>query len=215
MTMTFPHYIRAGVDPQAPITFDWDEETTNVFLEDARLAKRVGVGTARGIAALSIGITEWIVYRFSALSNDPMPPVYLEAAWVGLINWDYMNVKHGAKIKDWTGPIRRPLFLAIRTLKENLSMASRGAFPAEETVYLVFLARHVLTDSKPFLKWLDFALTRMAMHFAGDDMGTPVPREALDPDFDFKPEQAGELLARYLRTVSASSNPYLTLPPTP
>jgi hypothetical protein len=215
MTMTFPKYIREGVDPQAPVTYEWDDETTNVFLEDARLAQRVGVSTARGIAALSIGITEWIVYRFSTLSDDPMPPVYLEAAWAGLINWDSMNVKHGAKLKDWKGPVRRPLFLAIRTLKESLEMASKGSFPAEWTVYLYFLALHVLPDPKPFRKWLDFALTRMATHFAGDDMGAPVPREALDPDFDFKPEQASELLDAYLRAVSAAKNPYLTLPSAP
>ncbi|WP_426755863.1 hypothetical protein [Myxococcus sp. Y35] len=215
MSITFPNYVRANVVPSTPVAYEWDDETTDVFLDDARLAKRIGAATARGIAALSVGCAEWIVYRFSGLSDDPMPYQYLEAAWAGIIDWNLMKIPHGAKLKDWKGSVRRPLFLAIRTLKENLSLASSGDYPAEETVHLVFLARYVLPDPKPFMKWLDSAIGRLETYYSGDGMGEPVPREVLDPDFDFKPEQAKELLEEYLRTVASSGNPYLNLPHTP
>jgi len=214
MTLEFPSYIRTAVSPSAPINFEWDDET-NIFLEDARLAKRIGVTTSRGMAALCIGCTEWIVYRFSTLSDDPMPFRYIEAAWVGLSDWSYINIKHGAKIKDWTGPIRNPLFIAIRTLKEALELASEGGYPAEWAVYLHFLALHVLPDRKPFMKWLDSAIGRLGTYYAGDGMGDPVPSEAIDPEFDFKPEQAQELIAQYIQKVALSGNPYLTLPAMP
>jgi hypothetical protein len=220
MTLVVPNYIRSAVDPSVPISFEWDDSDpeSHFVFDDARLARRIaadGAGTARGIAALSIGCTEWIVYRFSTMSSDPMPRSYVEAAWAGLIDWNYMKLKPEAKLKDWKGPVQRPLFVAIRTLHENLRMAMNGDFPAEETVHLVFLARYVLPEPKPFLKWLDFAIERVAKYYSTDGMGEPVPREVLDPDFDFKPEQANELLARYLKGLSPAENPYLQLPVPP
>lgn len=216
MAWTAPGYITRSVDPSAPLGFEWDDEDpeSHFVMDDARLAKQIHVSTGRGIAALSIGCTEWIIYRFSTLSPDPMPSRYLEAAWAGLMDWNGMVLKHGSALRDWKGPIRRPLFVAIRTLAENLSMVKGGDFPGEETVHLTYLARYVLPDPKPFRKWLDFALERLQRYYAGAGMGDPVPREVLDPDFDFKPEQAPELLRRY-RAGLSSDNPYLHLPVAP
>ena len=101
----FPMYIRNVVDLSVPVNYEWDDEDPESYfvIDDIRLAKRIAQTTAHGIAALSIACTEWIVYRFSTLSDDPMPYHYIEAAWAGLINQEYMNLKHEQALRDWRG----------------------------------------------------------------------------------------------------------------
>jgi hypothetical protein len=43
-------------------------------------------------------------------------------------------------------------------------------------------------------------------------LGVPVPREILDPDFDYEPEKAEGLLARFLNDLDPNENPYLSPP---
>jgi len=48
---------------------------------------------------------------------------------------------------------------------------------------------------------------------AGEERRGPfVAREALDPDFDYKPEVARKLMADFLRGVDYTKNPYLRSP---
>src|SRR5262249_50139405 len=91
---------------------------------------------------------------------------------------------------------------------------SRGC--TREASYVAVLARHVLPATKPFDAWLKPILSRLAALYPGigvpDSLGTPVPREALDPAFDFRPEQTTDLLRAFLARLDPAQNPFLRTP---
>jgi hypothetical protein len=91
-------------------------------------------------------------------------------------------------------------------------LIKKKQFATPECVSLAFLTLHVVPDPKPFKDWRRFAIGRLATLYPLDKenrLGPPVPREALDPELDYKPEMAPQLLSKFLQSLDPSTNPYL------
>jgi hypothetical protein len=96
--------------------------------------------------------------------------------------------------------------------------------------YLAFLCQHVWKQRKAFKEWMLFAFDRLTDLYpiskvtrdyyamrdrTGDepfDFGAVVPRESLDPNFDFDPGATPELLDVYLRDLNPEANRFLRTP---
>ena len=87
---------------------------------------------------------------------------------------------------------------------------------------------HVLPETELFQQWLNIVVNRLVkFHPAPEDdpfedlfdneheeerRGPLIAREALDPSFDYHPDQASELLDNFLRNVDHTANPFLRSP---
>jgi hypothetical protein len=70
-----------------------------------------------------------------------------------------------------------------------------------------------------YKEWRRFVIRRLTKFYplteeTADEeaLGPPVPRAALDPSFDYRPELARDLLANFLRSCDPGKNPYLRSP---
>ena len=77
------------------------------------------------------------------------------------------------------------------------------------------MAEYLLTDPGPYLRWRDRVLERLEVLYPlnpEDPRGAVVPREALDPDIDFHPEQIEDLINNFLKKLKPKTNPFLNPP---
>ena len=226
-----PFYIQnAGIDTPV-LRYLWDD--TDIFSKfqynPESLLEKVESVSLRGKAVLAIGIYEWIIWRYNKVSDDPMPFQILETAW-----WSSVNNKYSQYIElpgaDYLGPARRPLFAAAHWMVPIIypfpEISNDWLFP-RHIALLSQLAMHVLPETKLFEHWLDIVANRLAkFHPAPENdpfedlfndheeerRGSLVAREALDPSFDYHPDQAPELLDNFLRSVDQTANPFLRSP---
>lgn len=220
MTLAVPNFIEAAKLADNTIRYrwdDWDQEQAEEPIDDQFLARLQGI-SQRAIFAFTAGTAEWIIHRFVVLSDDPLPHHYLEAAWAMMIDlryggatWEgYTNESEG-----WNGPVRRPLALtAIRTEYIFEAMLEYGN-PEISGGWLTNLAQYVLTNPEPYLKWREQIMKRLESFFPRDPqdpLGDVIPREALDPDFDFRPEETEALVNQFLAGLDYESNPFLNSP---
>lgn len=229
MAYPIPRYVlSAGIDDRV-LQFKWDDwNPVKDFLYDSEgIVERLAGVTFRAKIAAAIGMYEWIICRFRGLSDDPSPFQIAEAAWCANVHLDYMEYFELPR-REWRGPVRCPLWGAATRLASTVFFGDdttegwKGA-----ASYLPRLAVHVLPKPAVFEQWLDASVARLAVlypapeHDPFDDLfgenyeqrrGPLVAREALDPGFDYKPEDAPKLIANFLRTVDYRRNPYLLSP---
>jgi hypothetical protein len=154
-----------------------------------------------------------MVYRFGSLSSDPLPLQYAEAAWAGSVDWRY--AKYYEMRRDWHGPVRGPLALAVAFMVDVLNRVNQQDLPEISAASIVNLGRHVIAKSEPFNQWFDWAIKRLEDLFPRDPedpIGPAVPREALNPDLAFQVDQTEELINRFLTDLDIRSNPFLSPP---
>lgn len=198
----------------------WDDtRASDEFRTDASaLVERAAALSLRARVALGVTIYEWIVWRFSAISDNPLPSQIAEAAWCACIDrrhMDYLELDRNA----WLGPVRGPLWCATTWLLPMVFFSDEE--PEEWRAgldYLIRLARHVLPFPVPFEQWLNASLIRLAGLYPAppEDLfgeheeerrGPPVPREALDPDLPFNAADTDRLIALLLAQARADGNP--------
>lgn len=207
--------IRESVDPSAPIKYEWDDknEEDHYVREDARLYKRLSPMSKRAIMALAAGCAEWIGWRLEGTSLDAQYLQYLEASWAGLIDFDYIEPHKDYDLGEVMGPVRGPLNASLHTLRHIVRFTYEGEWGRTETVYLYYLARYVLPDRKAFTAWFDTVVERLCTHYpkpqSNEELGEPVPRQVIDTSTEFKPEQAREQIAEFLKGLAPSHNPFL------
>jgi hypothetical protein len=212
-----PTYIdRSGVI-DAPIKYDWDDEDpSDVYIgEDERLRNRIRAGSNRAIVALSAGFAEWIAWRLSKVCPEGVLFEAIEAVWAGIIDWHYLKPLRSLDWESWQGPSRGPICAAFNLLSNVIDIAERDQSPSPECLCLSQLVLHVIPKAKPFKDWRRRTIQRLSQVYPLDIdniLGPPVPREALDPDFDFKPETADKLLSNFLKKLDHSKNPFLRSP---
>jgi hypothetical protein len=105
--------------------------------------------------------------------------------------------------------------VAFKLLDEVYDSASRAQASSPYVGCLAKLVIHVLGKPKPFKDWCELTLRRLVKLSPAkkqDMAGPPVPREALDPEFDFEEEMTNELLAKFLQTLDYKQNPFLRSP---
>src|SRR5262249_17385742 len=140
----------------------------------------------------------------------------IEAAWAGTIDWLYLK---SLDVPNWEeqlpAPIGGPLDQAFWLLQQAFVAARRVEPFWESPACLSELALRVLNRPETFKEWRRFVIDRMTrLHpkLKENRLGTPVPREALDPGFDYRPEMAPELLDKFLKSLDYTQNPYLSSP---
>ena len=238
MPLIIPSYIKKSGILDIPINHIW-KDPWECYFEVPRLRNKIGPLYSRCILALGIAFSEWIIWRFSKLSKDPVFFHFIEAAWASVVDRRYLRHRsqsYGARIEEhykisedalktddyWTeedlrDPIRGPLFVAIHTLGEVIDRTAPKDFGSMETVYLSNLAEQVLNNLALFKKWRREVIMRLSEYYLTrleDEiwLGTPVPREAFDLEYDYKPGFAKELLNNYLKSLDYSTNPFLLSP---
>ena len=230
MAYVLPQYIiDAGVDSSV-VDYVWDDTRTSSDFEYdcGDLIERLKSVSLRGNIALGIGIYEWIIGRYQFLSDDPIPFQLAESAWCANIKkeyGEYIELNRGS----YTGPVRSPLWGAVTWLLPMVYFSDEEEYEWQSGIdYLVRLAMHVLPEPEIFERWLGAVADRLIdMYPAPEDdpfedlfgneheeerRGPLVAREALDPSFDYSPEQVPALLDRFLRGVDHASNPFLRSP---
>src|SRR5262249_38497342 len=157
------------------------------------MARLQGI-SQRATIAFTIGTAEWIVHRFARISSNPIPLQYLEAAWAMSIEFRYCRVtwdEYKSKSDEWVGPIGRPLGLALTRVEYTFEAAIEYGNPEISGAWITNLAQYVLTDPEPYRAWRERVMQRLESLYrfdAREKLGEVVPREALDPDFDFRIE---------------------------
>jgi hypothetical protein len=168
--------------------------------------------------ALSAGSAEWVAARWPRLAEPALLPE-IEAMWAGIIDWRYMYPPVSSSImpkgEDCQGPERGPICDAFLTLSNVIGRAQRSASTLAHCATLSQLAIHVLPDASGFKEWRRAVIERVTALYPRqkeDPIGPPIPREALDPNQQYQPEMAQELLARFLRGLDYRKNPLLRSP---
>jgi len=228
MIYTIPYYITNQGQPSPVLNYVWDSTRGSLdFQYDPReFISKIRSATIRAKIALCIGVHEWIIWRYHRLSDDLRPYQIAEAAWCGNTKSAYIN--YYELDHDGFSPVSGILFDAMVSVGSVLKYTVEDKDLWEYMLaYLVRIAMHVLPDTKPFKTWLEYVTDRLLLLYPApeDDpyedifndheeerRGPLVAREALDPSFDYHPDQAPQLLDQFLRSVDYKNNPFLRSP---
>ena len=233
MSYSIPTYIHNANINTPVIRYIWDDTRVDEDFRyqcgdfDGLLSKLKNI-SLHGRIVLGIGIYEWIIWRYHSLSDDPIPFQLAESAWCANVNNEY-----GEYIEldrdEYAGPVKAPLWCAVTWLLPMVHFSDNDDNEWQDGIdFLARLAMHILPETKPFEQWLNTVVDRlMKMHPAPEDdpfedlfddehieerRGPLVAREALDPSFDYHPDQAPALLDNFLRSIDHSKNPFLRSP---
>ena len=225
MALSLPRYLVAANTQDDSLRYEWDDWRTLPALEvvDEELVGRLKRVSQRAVLAFASGTAEWVVHRFSRLCHDPEPWLYLEAAWAMVIDVRYCGL--GAEkttwqefaLKNWNGPVRRPIHDALKTLEIAFQQLA-SEYHSDPTIIaatIATLANHVMPDPLPYKTWWSQVIGRFESLYprsSEDPLGDLVPREAVDPGLDFRPEQTEFLINRFLRSLDYRSNIFLSTP---
>jgi len=217
MTLPLPAYLERAKVQDRNLRFAWDDhryELAYTPLDKAARARMERL-SQRAILAFAVSCAEWIFYRFRPVSFPPFLDDYIEAAWAAVIDARYANYYLEPRGEEWQGPDRKPLAVALMLLVDTIVRVENDDHPDIGALSLANLAAHVMTDPTPFHDWRERIVTRLERLYPlnpRDTRGEPVPREALDPDFDFRPEMAPALIGAFLQRLDYKTNPFLRSP---
>jgi hypothetical protein len=220
MALSVPNYIEAANIQDANIRFPWDDWNVEQAEEpvDEEFVERLKRISQRGIVAFTAGSAEWIVQRFAALSDDPLPEQYVETAWAMMVDLRYCGVTwddYTVESATWTGPVRRPLSIAMVRVEYTFQAIIEYGDIELSAAWISDLAQHVMTDPAPYREWQERTIERFEELYpynTEDKLGEVVPREALDPSFDFRVEQTQDLVNRFLSNANPGNNTFLNTP---
>jgi hypothetical protein len=217
MVLSIPKYIEEAGVIGAPLTYKWEDDNHRNYWAPGvpALEYKIGKCAGRAVVTLSAGIAEWVAWRLSEFLEDNTLFDCIEAVYASVIDWRYFNPP-SQPIKWGKGPVRGPADVTRYLLVKAVDEASGDEDVAERAVALAKLVEHVLPDSvKSFRKWRNEAIARLRKIEPLDldePDGNPVPREVLDPNFEFKPEESAKLLAKFLKSLDYRKNAYLSSP---
>lgn len=217
MSLVIPDYVAKSGVADAPVAHGWDDANPDrAYLKpDEMLRKKIDMSSYRGLVALSLGFAEWTAWRLHAYEPDRTLLQFIEAGWASVVDWRYLANHPILRWAEWRGPVRGPLCAACLLLWDVIRITRKVQFASPESVGLSQLAVHVLPDAKSFKQWRRSAIEGLARAYPRrpeDLLGTPVPREALDPGREYKPEDAKRFISEFLSKVQPSENPYLASP---
>jgi hypothetical protein len=213
MSIELPRYVKEAPITDPRILYRWEDWDVDQYLDepDEALVKWLEPLCHRANVALAIGMTEWLVRRFSRLGDDCAPLLIIEAAWAQLINRRYSEFIE-LNDEDWQGPIRRPMQLALESVQEILVACFDDDDTAEETASVSKLVLHILPVSDGFTAWRTGVIARLSRFYTkheDDPVGPVIPREALDLSVDFTPGMTNDLITRFLTGLSPATNGWL------
>jgi len=130
---------------------------------------------------------------------------------VGAEAWSYHSQK------GWEGPVKGPIKRGLEYLEAAFYLLSSEyrTDPLDLTVRLSTLTSYVMSDPMPYKTWCEQVLNRFEVLYPRDPedpLGDVVPRQAVDPGFDFRVEQTEVLINEFLSSLDYRSNPFLRSP---
>lgn len=229
MAYTVSPYIAETLMNHPLVHFVWDDTRVDedFLFEPDNFLKQMSSVSLRAKIAVGIAMYEWVVYRFSSVSDDVVPYQILEASWCANVRREYMEYFELDR-EEWLGPIRGPLWCGMTWLTPMIFFSDDNPDEWESGLsFLSCLAVHVLPPSSGFEDWLNNVAVRMHRFYPSspedpfEDLfgekeeerrGPLVPREVLDPHFEFQPDMTDGLIDQFLRKVDYQSNPFLKSP---
>jgi len=217
-----PRYI-ADADIAVPaLNFTWvTSDIRSYYLDiDEALFDRLNKLSDTGCMGLTLAIAEWIVHRFDGQNDDPIPLQFVEAGWASLVYPAYC-VYTELPDDDWRGPVREPLNMTVTIVNDGIFCRDENPDPAVHPGWLRNLARRVLDDTTAFDAWFEACVERLETVAPAvkrergmfDDMamwdGAPLPRQAFDPAFPYKPEDGPGLVDEFLKSLDPDGNEFL------
>lgn len=221
MTLQVPNYIQESHVQENAIRYKWDDWNIEQAQEpfDKALHERLLSIGMRANVAFTIGCAEWIVYRFGLLDHDPLPPHYLQAAWAQMIDWRY-GAYYGwqdlTKDEEWKGPIRGPVGVAMSRVMYAIQQTEEsGGDPSVRAAWISSLAQYVISVPEKYHAWSESVLKRLETIYPrdpADPKGDVVPKEAIDPEYEFRVEQTESLVRQFLNSLDYRRNIFLHSP---
>jgi hypothetical protein len=218
MALSAPRYIQNANIQVPTIGYkwdDWDFEQAEAPISK-RLAARLRKTSWRANMAFAAASAEWLVYRFEKLLDDPTPFDYFEAAWAQIVDFHYGFIFWDPLHDDeFVGPVKGPIREGLAWVMEIIRVSEEGEHPARMCASLAKLTTYVMPDPAPYRQWLKDVVRRLAVLYPfnpKDELGEVVPREVLDPTFDFQPEQTEALVNRFLAKLDPAKNSFLRDP---
>jgi hypothetical protein len=220
--LSMPPYIEMSGVAGAPIRHKWNDDDPDTFYtESDRIQMVIAKTTTNGAAALAAGSVEWVAWRMSKHADVTVLLQAIEATWAAIVDSRYVRSLYDSplalKQKEWRGAERGPVYAAYWQLRDVLRPLAKNEPASPEASTSVRLARYVMPSAKLkiFETWWRFAAKRLAeLHPDSEegknDTGKPIPREALNPDIDYKPSDASGYLTAFLRGLDPRSNPFLS-----
>jgi hypothetical protein len=223
MTLSTPSFLKMAPIQDNSIRYKWDEWSDLPVLEtvDEDLVAQLKKVSQRAVLAFACGTAEWIVYRFEKLCHDPAPNNYLVAAWAMIVNVRYCGYGRATEWKvfskqGWDGPIRGPICESLLFLEAALQeVAWNNTEPVGCAGGIAALACYLINDPAPYRRWREQVLERFCSLYPRnreDPLGDVVPREAVDPEFNFRVEQTPALINAFLSRLDCHVNVFLSPP---
>jgi hypothetical protein len=214
-TLSIPAYILHADVQNKPVAHAW-RGAADFTRENDKLAQQLTTLSLRARLACAAATAEWIYWRLRGETDFDAPLQMIEAAWAANCDVRYCQTPTVSEFEDRKGPVNGVLRASkdiLANVLRSYKAESAGSLTSR-TVYLYFLARHVLPDKVAFDAWLKAAIKRLALlypHVEGQ-LGEPVPREAMNTEEDFQKADAPRLLAEFLGRLTPAENRYLRSP---
>jgi hypothetical protein len=220
--LTIPNYIEEAAVVGAPIRYKWDDDDLPTFYtESDRIQSTIAKTTTAGAVALALGCLEWVAWRLSAQSDISLLLHALEAMWAGIVDARYVRSLHDSpmalKHTDWHGAKDGAVYVAYMQLRDLQTCVDDKEPASPEASCAVRMARFVLPSPKQFDSWWRLVLKRVVDSHPdreeGDqDIGKPIPREALDPSIVYHRRDDTRYLSAFIKRLDPASNPFLASP---
>ena len=223
MTLPVPGYLASAHVDDESVRYEWDDWRTLPAAEtpDPELVKRLKGVSQRAVLAFLCGTAEWIYARLGRFCEDPAPGEYLEAAWAIIIDSRYVGYGTADwwqtySASEWLGPVKGPIHDALAGVETAAQqLALERIDPSFKAARLATLSAYIMPDPKPYIRWRDQIMDRFERVYPRrpeDPLGDVVPRQAIDPGFDFRAEDTEALINRFLTELDHDTNRFLSSP---
>jgi len=218
--LTIPRYIEVLDWPELPPEFHASRvELDQLFDADVPLVRGgANIATERAKLGFAAATTEWIAWRLNNVTDVSGLFQFTEALWAATVDYRYFREREQQQ-PDNNDSVANVLFSAWQNANALYRLCKEEDGHAADCVRLVLLVRLVLPkkSQSAFKSWLEFVLRQRVVQFwraseSGGPHGSPVPREAFDPEVDFDPFDAPEMLRLFLESLDHENNPYMCSP---